>query len=314
METTKTTAGAVRMRIGALALLSAALLMAGCGSDDAVQTDNADRVALRVTSGISTRAANDEWTAGDAIGIYMLSKDGSVDTYANIKYTTQAGGTDGAFSPAEGAETIYLPVDGTVRDFIAYYPYSSSLTTDNTTCTINLSDQTDQEAIDFMAAAVVKDKSRTDNAAPFVFAHKLAKIAVTIKSGDGISDEDLEGMTVSLTGQPLQGTYSVTTDGGTVTPSTTDTGIIGLLTKADGTGAEGIIFPSTNFNGMSLTFKTQDMGDYSWSLSSSSLATKFEAGKRYLYTITVNRTALEVTATITDWVAGNSEGDTGSAE
>ncbi len=313
METTKTTMRTGRTRFGALALLSAALLMAGCSSDDVVQTDNTDRVALRVTSGISTRAANNTWTADDAIGIYMLNSE-SVDTYANIKYTTQSGGTDGKFFPAAATDTIYLPVDGSKRDFIAYYPYSSSLTTDNTTYTIDLSNQNDQEAIDFMAAAVVKDKSRTDNAASFVFSHKLAKIAVTIQPGAGLVDDDLANMTVSLTNQPLQGTYNVTVDGGEVTPSSTATGAIALLTATDGKSAEGIVFPSADFSDMSLTFETQNMGKYSWPLSDSSNAEKFEAGKKYLYTITVNRTELEVTATITDWAAGNGTGDTGSAE
>ncbi len=313
METTKTTMRTGRTRFGALALLSAALLMAGCSSDDVVQTDNTDRVALRVTSGISTRAANNTWTANDAIGIYMLDEDG-VDTYANIKYTTQSGGTDGKFSPAEVTDTIYLPVDGSNRDFIAYYPYSDGLTTDYTTYTIDLSNQNDQEAIDFMAAAVVEDKSRTDNAASFVFSHKLAKIAVTIQPGAGLVDGDLAGMTVSLTNQPLQGTYNVTVDGGEVTPSSTATGAITLLTATDGKSAEGIVFPSTDFSDMSLTFETLNMGKYSWPLSDSSNAEKFEAGKKYLYTITVNRTELEVTATITDWAAGNGTGDTGSAE
>lgn len=295
----------------ALALLSAALLVAGCGSDGDVPADGTERVALRVTSGISTRAADNWWTAGDAIGIYMLNGE-AVDTYANSKYITEAGGTSGEFLAADAAEAIFLPTDGTERDFVAYYPYSGSLTADDSAYAINLSDQSSQEAIDLMAADVVGGKSRTDSEVSFVFAHKLAKIEVAVRPGDDVVAADLVGMTVKLTGQHVEGTYDVTA-GGEVVPSSA-TEAITLLTADDGTSAEGIVFPSTDFSGMELTFSTQEIGDYSWALSSSYRATQFEAGKRYKYTITVNKTALEVTATITDWAEGNGQGDSGSAE
>lgn len=49
-------------------------------------------------------------------------------------------------------------------------------------------------------------------------------------------------------------------------------------------------------------------------LSQSLKATKFEAGKKYRYIITVNKTAIDVTSSITDWEPGNKDGETGDAE
>ena len=40
----------------------------------------------------------------------------------------------------------------------------------------------------------------------------------------------------------------------------------------------------------------------------------FEAGKKYLYTINVNKAEISVTATITDWEPGNNGGESGYAE
>ena len=40
----------------------------------------------------------------------------------------------------------------------------------------------------------------------------------------------------------------------------------------------------------------------------------FNAGEKNIYTISINRTGLEVTSEITDWAAGNGNGETGSAQ
>lgn len=65
---------------------------------------------------------------------------------------------------------------------------------------------------------------------------------------------------------------------------------------------------------MSFVFTTQAIGSYEWALSQSLKATKFEAGKKYRYIITVNKTAIDVTSSITDWEPGNKDGETGDAE
>ena len=52
---------------------------------------------------------------------------------------------------------------------------------------------------------------------------------------------------------------------------------------------------------------------FNWDLNNS-IADKFEAGKKYVYDITVNRTGLGVTSTIEDWTPGNGEnGEQGEA-
>lgn len=297
-----------QFRTLAMGVLAATFAFTGCSSDDGVNSENgqATRVALQVTSGIQTRATDTDWEAGDKIGIYMLNGT-ETDTYLNVPYTTAAAGEDAAFAPDD--EVIYLPVDGTERDFVAYYPYANL--TDGVYA-INLADQTDQSAIDFMQADKVTGKSRTDYRAAFSFNHRLSKIVVALRAGEGLTTADLAGLSLSLTGQPTAGTFNVIS--GTAAVPAADKGTITLLTAADGTASEGIVFPSADYAGMEFVIATSSAGTYRWSLSDSQNATRFEAGKRYLYTITVKRTGLDVKASINDWDAGNGAGDTGSAE
>lgn len=304
-RTTTTTA------LHTLALMAAGLLTAACGSDETTQTDGSDRVALHVTSGI-TRATDNLWQAGDAIGLFMLNGS-EVDTYCNVEYTTQDNAASGTFAAADEKETVYLPVDGTTRDFIAYYPYQRGLTANQPVYTINLTDQSSLPAIDLMVAEKVTGKSRTDYTAPFVFSHRLSKIVMDIQPGAGLTAADLEGLTASISGQPVTGTFHVLT-GTDATPDTESLAAITLQTAADGRSATGIVFPSADYTGMVLQFHTVAAGDYTWPLTASTKAQRFEAGKKYRYTITVNKTSLSVSATISDWTPGNATGDEGSAE
>jgi len=65
---------------------------------------------------------------------------------------------------------------------------------------------------------------------------------------------------------------------------------------------------------MTLHLELADGGSFfNWDLNNS-IADKFEAGKKYVYDITVNRSRLDVTAIIEDWTPGNGEnGEQGEA-
>ena len=298
-----------------LGLLALPFVFAGCSGDENLPGGevNDGRVALQVSSGIQTRAFDNQWEAGDQIGIFMLNNGQNTvaDGYDNVPYRVASAGTGGkAFTPS--SEVIYFPTNEDKRDFIAYYPYSASKVA-NGVYAIDLTNQDPQRNIDFMLAGKVADKSRSDANVSFQFAHKLAKIVMDIEPGEGVTADDLKHITVSLTGQPTEGTFDVL-NGQNVTVTSTDKKAVTLLADADGTHAEGIVFPSENYDGMNFTFATQAIGGYEWSLSQSTKATKFEAGKKYLYTIIVNKTEINVTSTIKAWEPGNEAGESGSAE
>lgn len=289
------------------AVALATLLLTACQNDEeTMQTDT--RVALQVTSGIQTRAFDNQWEKNDAIGIFGFTQgDAPTQAYSNVKYVTAGG--NGRFTP--DGTTIYLPVDDSYLDFVAYYPHTTDL--ENGIYTVDVEDQSDQSTIDLMAAGT-QTVDRTDPTVTFNFEHKLSKIVFNFTAGVGMDENELAGMTVQLTNQQPKATFDVTQPDGEVVVGTDSPTDITLLTDADGTSSEGIVLPSANFDGMTLHLELSDGSSFfNWDLNNSS-ANKFEAGKKYVYDITVNRTGLSVTATITDWAPGNGEnGEQGEA-
>lgn len=312
-----------------LGLLVFPVLFAGCSQDtDLPATGNDDRVALRVSSDITvdnqvrktgTRAVDGSWENTDAIGIFAVQLEGA-EEYANRQYTTAAA-TLGTFTPATADQTIYLPVDGSGRDFVAYYPYTGTMT--GSAYAIDLTDQTQQNAIDFMVSerengtnSTVKGITKAAPTVKFRFHHKLAKLRLNIETGNGFSsnNSELSGLKVEITGQPTTGTFDVLASDAVAETNSNQT--ITLLATTDGTKAEGIVFPSDNYAGMQFIITVQGHDTpYTWSLDESNNAEKFEAGKEYIYNIKINKTGLEVTSSIEPWQPGNGEGgETGSAE
>lgn len=294
----------------------AAIAFAGCSKDTENNQMADGRVALSVTSGIQTRAYDNLWEAGDAIGIYMLNNGTTTvtDGAANCKYTTSTAGENGAFAPAAENQTIYFPVSETATcDLMAYYPHATI--GENNLYTVNVTTQTSQRAIDLMAATKVEGKHKNDATVAFVFAHKLVKLDITLR-GDGtsITDAQLANTVVTITNQQTAGTYNVV-DGGDVTVTQGSAAEITLLTT--NLKAEGIVLPNTDTDGMKLTFTVPTLNQtFEWAIKSgASLSSKFEAGKKYKYTITIGKAGLSVTSTVTPWAAGNGDdGETGNAE
>lgn len=294
--------------------LLATVLLPGCSEDRENTPQPTDgRVALEATSGIrmNTRAYDKIWEAGDAIGIYMLNGD-VTDGNGNRKYTTAEKTENGSFTAAEG-QTLYFPVDGAQRDFVAYYPYRETLAEGNV-YTVDVSRQTPQKDIDLMGAAKVEGKDKLNPKVEFVFTHKLVKLDIAIKAdGTSLKDADLAGTTVSISNQQTAGIYNVVT-GGEATVATGTPAEIALHT--DGLKAEGIVLPAATTENMVLTFTVPGLGNqaFHWSVNSAAKSKTFEAGSKYLYTITIGKAGVEVSSTVEDWAPGNEGGETGNAE
>ena len=285
-----------------------ALSLAACNNEEITTTPDS-RVALQVTGGIQTRAFDDRWEENDEIGIFGFTQgDAPTQAYSNVRYVTKNG--DGAFTP--DGNTIYLPTDDSSLDFVAYYPHTASLTADGIYA-VDVTDQSGQKDIDLMAASK-QTGNRIDATVAFNFVHKLSKVIFTFKPGDGMTDTELAGMTVQLTNQQTLATFDVTQPDGEVVVGTNTPATLTLNTAADGSSSEGIVLPSSDFSGMTLHLELSDGSSFfNWDLNNS-IADKFEAGKKYVYDITVNRTGLGVTSTIEDWTPGNGEnGEQGEA-
>lgn len=299
-------------------LCAGVLLPAGCTNDSAPEDGNSDgRVALQVTGGIhvQTRAHDTKWDKNDQIGIYMFAAGSTtvLEGVENIPYKTGAG--DGMFAPSGTA--IYFPIDGSNVDFRAWYPYQDVAEE----WTADLTDQSSQAALDLMTADAKSNTepggttySKNQPSVRLNFSHRLTKLVLNITGGKGVSDAELAGLTVKITRQWKTALYDPDIDGIGFEEASAD---ITLLTKADGKFAEAILFPDDLTHkaltvGRQLVFTLTTGEVFHWNIPD---AKSFNAGEKNIYTISINRTGLEVTSEITDWTAGNGAGgETGSAQ
>lgn len=305
-----------RMNVKIIGMAALTFALAACNSDENLSAGNDDRVALQVTSGIQSRAIGNTWQKDDAIGIYMVNAGTTAiaESAENRKYTTANGSSTFSATPDQ---VIYLPVDGSNVDFIAYYP-QQDLT--GGSMTIDVSDQSDLPKIDLMAAKAKspadKPYNKENPLVAFHFYHKLTKLELNIDPGTGLTPADLEGLKVEITNQRTGASYAPLAETLTLTSSETTQNVT-LNITTDGTAAEAILLPnSEEFNpriaGRELVFTLKQTGEvFRWAIPEDK---DFKAGERNLYNITVNRTGLTVTATIEDWNPGNGEGESGSAE
>lgn len=288
-------------------MAAALLLLAACGNDnEGTATPEGDgRVALQVTGGIMTRAYDNIWENGDAIGIYML-KTGTATVSEgadNRKYTTTGGGN--AFTTTAG-QTVYFPIDNSKVDFTAYYPYRQTL--DNGAFALDVSTQANLPAIDLMTAAVASTEAepldKNHYKVQFRFYHRLTKLELNISTGRGITPDDLKGLKVEITGQRTSGSYDPQFEAFGVDSEPVRT--VELNTNADGTLAQAILLPTTAADGINpivaereFVFTLKTTGEvFHWAIPDGK---GFERGDKNIYDITINRSGVEVSAKIEKW-------------
>ena len=288
--------------------LTAVTMLTACGNDEVQDAviDYGPPVKINVSAGIQTRASNNAWTANDAIGVFSMS--GTTAEYANKQYITPDG--DGNFTAATDDDIVWLPSDGGSRSVLAYYPYVDGC---EGSYTIDVSDQTNQEAIDFMVSPAVTNVNKMQPDVTFVFSHKLVKIQLNIRSGDGITAEQLANMNVTLSNQYTSAICNVLTNADVVVTGT-EVSTLSFLTSADGTTSEAIVLPAATTEGMVLQFEVPEVGTYSWAVRNSANSQSFAVGNKYIYNVNVNKTGIIVTSQIEDWASGNGSGEDVNAE
>ena len=288
-------------KLFALALLAGA--MVSCSTEDTASTTPNGKVAVQFTGGISvnTRAAGVAWADGDKIGIFMtganqpLSADAIKEGVDNVCY--QSNGSI-AFSPVSGGKTIFFPIDGDV-DFYSYYPQT---TVNDYKVALNMADQKSQEAIDFMYAKTTgcnKAKPQVD----LKFNHMLSKLVLNVQPGNGLTQDDLNKLTVTIKDQNTTATFNLA-DGVISGDGNPDN----IQMKATQVGKiyEAILLPTASTT-REIEFNLNNGHDapFVWKMDS-----ELKGGNLYNYTtVKLTRTSVEMTGTIESWneVKNNNE-------
>ena len=276
----------------ALTLLAGA--MVSCNSEDSPVTHN-DKVAVQFTGGInvSARAAGVAWANGDKIGIFMttagevLATNNIREGVDNIAYQTNG---SIAFSPISGGKTVFFPIDGDV-DFYSYYPQT---TVNDYKVALDVTNQTKQEAIDFMYAKTT-GCNKTAPQVELKFYHKLSNLVLDVQPGNGLTQEDLAKLTVKVKSQNTKATYNLVD--GTISGEEIPVDIT-MNTVVAGKSYEAILLPTEEENRV-IEFDLNNNYDapFVWTMP-----VKLVGGNRYHYTVVkLSRSAVEVCGTIEAW-------------
>lgn len=302
------------------AVAIATLLFASCSNDENTPEPNDGRV--KFASGINQAGLRvggvdgDEWNNGDAIGIYMvehlqpLSATSIKEGADNVKYTTTSTTSTATFT---STTPIYYPVNTPAQvDFIAYHPYSNTAIADdgNYWYEMDVKDQSNQSAIDFMTASAVDgyDKTKT-SAVDLKFVHQLSKVIINVKKGDGVTD--LTGLTVKLKGADHTIIFDLVnldfvgigSEAGTV-----------ITPYAAGNNSYELILPPTDYSNLSdyIVEFTVGGNTYTWTMSDNvDSIDELESGQKYTFDVTLTKTKVLVSGAIKKW--GNGGSTTGTA-
>ncbi len=263
-------------------------VLASCSSEDESTAPLLDgKYPLQLTAEVAqpqTRAGGkDAWTGGEEIRVEMKG------VFGNKTYVMDASGNA---SPKDADNAFYWKNTDEAR-VSAWTPDIEPET--------DISDQSGgYAAFDVLYASAI---GRYDQAVNLCFLHRMAKIEVTLKAGEGIAEEELEDATVTIFGDPL--THSTA---GLVAPGDQSDGEIkpyydaatkkyeALVPPQDMTG-KPLIRISIGSNDFTYTPETEAAGKFG-----------FFGGKRYAYTITVKASGIDVQAvTGGTWVACGEE-------
>ena len=246
-----------------------------------IKKHNVDIISI----GNGTASKETEMFAADAI------KEG-VD---NVCYQTS--GSIG-FSPVSGGKTVFFPIDGDV-DFYSYYPQT---TVNDYKVALDVTDQGKQEAIDFMYAKT----EGCNKATPQVFLkfyHKLSNLVLEVQPGNGLTQEDLKKMTVTVKGQNTKATFNLAD--GTISGEGNPTDIKMKTTQA-GKLYEAILLPTEEASRV-IEFDLNNGYDapFVWTMPA-----KLEGGNRYHYTVVkLSRSAVDISGNIEPWIKAGDDNE-----
>lgn len=283
------------------------LTLISCSTEtyEFVSTDSKTPVAF--SGKIQTRVTGDNWDENDEIGIFMietgqdLSQETIVDDAFNRKYIYQSTETENGFFPDAEIDKMYYPQKGAV-DFIAYYPFGNI---ENYGIQLNTYNQISQQDLDLLYSNNLTEIEATTEVQPLQFKHQLVKLLFNIIPGNGITKNDLSGLSLTFKEVKTQGFFSLN-DGSIALNDIVTQDVQGLATSTDeGLQVEAILIPQ-DCSEKKIQVQLSAGNTYIFSLGENS---EWKTGNKYLYEITLSSNTTEATlkSEITPWIE-NDEG------
>lgn len=248
--------------------------------------------SVKIKANISTLfgSVTPAWNNQDAIGLFV--KRSSTPGFnqlleSNRQLTYNASNDEFQLF----GNPIYYPQSGSL-DLVAYSPFKSGI---SNTYPIDISNQNNLKAIDFLYSNATKNINKQGSSASLTFDHQLSKIIFSLQNFDNTTS-GLQNINIALKGFASQADFDLSS--GTITNPIISTNPINI-----GLNREAIVIPNTNQSNQFFTFAI-DGYTYEYTLPNSDA---FEKGKIYNYLITINNKKITVTlSNITPWIKNSS--------
>lgn len=278
-------------------LLAIGTIISCSKSDDQTTTPATTYTQATFSDATITRVIDEQWRPYDQIGIFVIDEQGDQLEQSNMRYKTASLGTTATFVAAD--ESIYYDKEGTQIGFIAYSPYSSSLSGESYAIDIS-ENQSTPDLIDLLRAQTAAKYSEENPDVQLTFGHILAKVTLTLQAGEGFASENLQGATITISGVAPTGTYNIISDELSVGAQSDSQ--ITCRTISSGEEYQAILIPDS---GIELSAQIIiGSSSYPWSLSDLTL----ERGEEYSYTLTVDEQGITVSSpTINSWEVGQDD-------
>ena len=296
----------------------AALALSSCSKEGDIADGNPGS-EIRLTSGVqvqsrATTAPDTQIADGEPVAVYVdEAASPATQLYGNNVLTA-----DGNGGLSDGT-AMYFPASGKNVDIYAFHTNATLAEAFPTSIehSVAANQKGGYVSSDLLYAART-DVKRSTSAVDLTFYHLLAKVAVVLKPGTGMTAADLDGAEVTIESTRLKATFTpdktkdvavqsnraamvATPTSGSGNPTASIT--IPTATTADFSSVasygEGIIVPQTvDKDQPFIRVKLANGTTLSYKLDAN---TPFESGKKHTYQITVNFKELTATATIGDW-------------
>ena len=253
--------------------LAVGLAITGCKNEVVDITNNAAGTAVSFTSSIiKSRATDNNWDAGDEIGVYMQNADDATSYLkTNVKYANSEETIDGFTSDTP---ITYPGGDVTFVNFMAVYPYNEKVTDGNYSFTLGDKDNLSDNDIMYASSPSVEAGINNVN---LTFKHKLSKIVLNITDKNG---SPVTGATVSINKQCLDGVLKVSDGTVTAKAETEYNSSLQFVDKTNGQ-YEAIVLPDEAREGRIISITMSDNTIYRCPIDNIS----FDSSKRYTFPI-----------------------------
>lgn len=290
------------------------IVLFSCSSSDSViETEPpptpTEKLPITISSSVSSSAIDLAFEVGDSLGLYVVNHnaDGSAAALQvsgnyvdNMQYTYNT-----TWTPA--TQTYWID-NSTHADFYLYYPYTSSVTSIEAmpySVKANQSQLSDYKSSVLMIGKAIGVAPKL-SPVRIEAKHVMSQITINLVVGNGFTHATLAAAKVSVKVNKLKTIATANLATGALTALGDDTDIIPF--KVANNSYKAIVVPQAVGEGNLITVNVDGRN---FDLPKTTNFRGFEAGKKYIFNVTLSRDTSGVNVNITKWEDdGNDYGGT----